>query len=248
MKQTARNMKRFFVLAVILSSLFFFVRLASSEPEGATVAYVSNTTKNASTPDSRTDAKGTITTINLNTLQQDIKWKAYVGNVSGTLVLRDSEDYSIYEWAAGGSPSGEVYLARNSSIDWTNIRCANQSVISIEETTLGFVSTAQDNINNTFAYNNHTSFDVGTVTIAESSCKNTATWMNDTAQTVNLNALFQEVLLMDTSDHVVYASIINQDTASYKNDSLTKYDFQAIVPDFVSATIATYYFYVEITG
>src|SRR3989344_4000646 len=138
------------VLVLLLSSIILYENIVNADPEGATVTYVSNTTKNSTTPGSRNDSKGTITTILLSTTQQNIKWKAYVGNVSGTLVLRDADDYSIYEWAAGGSPDGEVYITRNSTVTWSTIQCANDTSITDEQNTLGHSATASDNINNTF--------------------------------------------------------------------------------------------------
>ena len=60
---------------------------------------------------------------------------------------------------------------------------------------------------------------------------------------------------MDAQSHVVYAAMISQDASSYRDDqgnetalSNVTYDFQAIVPDYTGATIATYYFYVEISS
>jgi hypothetical protein len=207
---------------------------------------MSNTTKNASAADSRQDAKGTITTVLLSTVQQNIKWKAYVGNVSGTLVLRDAEDYSIYEWASGGNPDGEVYMTRNSTVDWGTIQCANYTEIAAEETNLGHSNTAADNINNTFHYRIHEPFDVGVIPIAQSTCKSTATWVNNTVQVMATTSLFQEVLLMDSSSKIIYTTLIDQNTKGFDTNSL--YDFQALVPDSTSATVSIYYFYVEISG
>ena len=165
----------FTLIAIYFVMLISVHKMTRADPEGASVVYISNTTKNASTGDSRNDTKGTITTVILTTIQQNIKWKSYVGNVSGTLVLRDADDYSIYEWASGGAPDGEVYITRNDSIDWASIKCANQTSITNEETELGHASSSGDNINHTFDSNYHQEFDVGETTIAISSCKSLAT-------------------------------------------------------------------------
>ena len=260
-----RSKKKRSVIVVYTLIAIYFVMLISvhemtrADPEGATITYISNTTKNASSAEFMNDSKGTITTVLLTTIQQNIKWKAYVGNVSGTLVLRDADDFSIYEWASGGAPDGEVYVTRNDSIDWASIKCANQTSITNEETALGHASSSGDNINHTFDNDYHQEFDVGETTIALSSCKSLATWINNSAQNFNQtyenSTLFQEVLLMDNSLHVVYATLIDQDTRSYRDDldnttadyNVT-YDFQAIIPDYTGAPIARYYFYVEISG
>jgi hypothetical protein len=236
------------IFVIVLASALLF-EMARADPEGAGIEYVSNTTKESTPPGERTDPKGTITTLNLNTIQQNIKWKAYVGNVSGTLVLRDAEDYSIYEWASGGSPDGEVYMTRNNSIDWSTIQCANVTDIETEQDVLGHSSAAIDNINNTFRQRIHKAFDVGTINILQSTCKATATFVNNTEQTLAIDSKFQEVLLMDADSKIIYATLLDQDTDSYKHPSEgVTYDFQAIVPDYTSAEIATYYFYVEISG
>jgi hypothetical protein len=127
--------------------------------------------------------------------------------------------------------------------------------VNIEQTTLGHSTDSTDNINYTFGDTIHSTFIVHETTITNSTCKSLATYVNDSAQTLTEDSFYQEVLLMDSSLRIVYTTIIDQDASSYRNDthnatnsSATTYDFQAIVPDYVSATIATYYFYVEIEG
>jgi hypothetical protein len=86
------------VMMAILLLLSAYIVMA--DPEGGTVTFIDNSTKSVTPATYREDPKGTITTITLNSVQQNTKWKAYIGNVTGTLVLRDSDDYSIYEWSA----------------------------------------------------------------------------------------------------------------------------------------------------
>jgi hypothetical protein len=234
-------------LFVLLIGFLLVFDMAKGEPTGASVQYLSNSTKNATPPDVRQDAKGTITVVSLTTTQQNTKWKAYVGNVTGTLVLRDADDYATYQWPGGGSPDGEVYITRNSTIDWDSIQCANATDVETEQAALGHSPTAIDNINNTFNNKVHEAIPIGDVTIPASQCKSTATWVNNTAQTLTESSFFQEVLLMDQYARIVYAALIDQDADSYRNENTT-YDFQAIVPDYVGAPIAIYYFYVEISG
>ena len=241
------------LIVVLVSLSFIFI---TAEPEGASITYISNTSKNSSNPDSRQDNKGTITTLVISTVQQNIKWKAYVGNVSGTLVLRDVDDYSIYEWASGGSPDGEVFITMNSSIDWANIECANKTAIQNLQSHLGHGAAAGDNIESTFSNQIHEAIVVGEDTITASTCNSTAMWVNDTAQAMAVDSFYQEVLLMDDEMKVIFTALIDQDISSYRDDNAIgntstiganlTYDFQAIVPDYTGASIATYYFYVEI--
>jgi hypothetical protein len=233
---------------LVLASLLFFSKVMA-EPEGASVTYVSNTTKVSAGADNRTDNKGTITTVTLSTTQQNIKWKAYVGNVSGILVLKDADSYSLYEWPSAGSPDGKVYMTMNSSVDWSTIQCANETNILTQQTALGHLGTAVDNINNTFSTRIHENFDVGTIPITNSTCKSAFPWVNNTAQAASEEALFQEVLLMDTNLRIIFTALIDQNTKGFRDDAEnTTYDFQALVPDFTTSTTATYYFYVEISG
>ena len=105
-------------------------------------------------------------------------------------------------------------------------------------------STNPDTINKTFLYTVHKSFYVGTIHIQNSTCRSIATYVNDTAQTVDENARFQEMLLMDTSSKMIYATLINQNTTGFNNQ---KYDFQMIVPeDEFKSTPTMYYLYVEL--
>ena len=81
-------------IAVIAALLFMVFSMSTkADPEGATLQYVGNSTKNTTSPEGRADQKGYIHIITLNSQQQNNKWKAYVGNVSGTLVLRDGDGY-----------------------------------------------------------------------------------------------------------------------------------------------------------
>ncbi len=237
------------IILVGLMAIVLFSALAA-EPDGATIDFKSNSTKTTRQPSSRNDSKGTINTVVINAVQQDFKWKAYVGNVSGTLVLKDSSDYSIYEWTSIGNPTGEVYITRDNSIEWDQIECANATHISAEQTYLNHTASAGDNIENTFSSNRHQSFWIGSLMeISNSTCPSLATWVNDTPQSMSEDSLFQEILLYDNTS-LVYATIIEQDIPGYRNDSSnTTYDFQALVPESAlpgPQGQVTYYFYVEI--
>jgi hypothetical protein len=238
------------VLLVLAGLAALMSQVLAIEPEGARVTYVSNSTKNSTTPDPRNDSKGTITVVTISAIQQDFKWKAYVGNVSGTLVLKDSADYSIYEWPGINNPTGIVYISRDSTVTWSTVRCANSTTILAEQEYLNHTVTASDNLNHTFSDTKHKSLLVGSVAVANSTCQSVKTWVNDSAQTDTEASLFQEVLLDDTSS-IIYATIMEQNAQSYRNDTITTYDFQALVADSALPGVegqTTYYFYVEISG
>jgi hypothetical protein len=236
------------VLFMIIAS-FMILSLSSfvsAAPAGPTISYVSNSTKAASSSNRSIDEKGTITVLTVSLNQQDYKWKAYVGNISGALVLDDANSKSIYDWSLS-SVTGEIYATRQSAtVSWGIIDCANQSVIDDEQAALGMSSSMRDSINSTFNNTVHKSFLVGTLNITTSSCRATATYINDSAQAVSEAAHFQEVLLKDNSTNaLIYASLLSNDHQSY-ND-IDFFDFQMILAENESSSVPiNYYFYAEL--
>ncbi len=253
MEKKNRNAVIVIMVLLVIVSLSIFI---TAEPEGSSIDNTTTTTKTLTPATSRQDQKGTITTLLIDTVQQNIKWKAYVGNVSGTLVLRDADNYAIYEWPSGGSPDGEVYITLNDSVDWSSIQCANMTDVQTLQTAMGHGPSSSDNINNTFSESTHESIIVGEYTITNSTCYTAYPWVNNSQQTASEDNFYQEVLLMDDQKRIIFTSLIDQDHSSYRADDQpgaslgenVTYDFQAIVPDYTDVTIATYYFYVEIDG
>lgn len=227
------------VLALIVCSNFLWAL-----PAGPVITYISNSTAASVSTSRNQDEKGTITVLTLDSNQQDYKWKAYVGNVTGKLALDDGTANTIYDWTLG-TPTGEVYVSRASSVTWSNITCANDTVIQTEQSALGMLDTDHDNINKTFNYTAHQSILVGTNNIANSTCRSTATYVSDTPQTIDETALFQEVLLSDSlTGSLIYTTIIEDDEVGYNNET---FDFQLLVAENESSTTPTlYYFYVEL--
>ena len=243
----------FLLLGFALYLTFFVINITYADPSGVDVTNISTETY-ASVPESRQDLGGTITTLTLDNTQQDTAWKAYVGNISGRLVLKNSGGWSIYEWFLNASASsGYVFVSRDASVDWTDVGCANSSVIDSEQALFGMVTADSDSINKTFNNTLHSSMDMsGPSLIGSNSCPSTATYVNGTAQTVNSNAHFQEILLYDrVGSNFVYGTFINQNAWGYDNNETTTlaYDFQLIVAENSSASVGTvYYFYADLSG
>ena len=233
-----------FMMLLLLLVFLLSVSFAVSAPSAPVITYSSNTTYTSGLVNRSIDAKGTITTIVMTATQQDYKWKAYVGNVSGTLALADVNGKAIYDWTSG-TPAGEVYVSRFSNINWGSIACVNQASIDAEQTNISMSSSAKDNINNTFNATNHLGFNVGVIPV--SGCRSTATYLNGIAQSMSSGATFQEILLRDTSTttNLVYAGLINASSSGYNNQ---KYDFQIIVGENESSSTPTpYFFWVELS-
>ena len=254
-----------FILVILVSIIYVY-----AAPVGPTVTIKGNTTKSAAagtkvnaTGNDTTNpnkAGGFIFTVNLNSVQQNSRWKAYVGNVTGTLTLDDASSYTIYDWAITTSLTGEVYATRASgSINWTNINCSYANTTTAEQFALNHTSNPIDNISRTFNKTDNSGFYVGNVQIYASTCPTTNIYVNDSSPT---NDNFEEVLLYDGGPiynlssyptgfgNVVYTTIIEENADGYRGQVNETYDFQMIVPevalsDWVSST--AYYFYVELT-
>ena len=237
------QLRTYFVLLALAVFVGVYSFHVSADPTG--VSILGNVTDTAPEyfPDNRSDQGGTITTLELSVTQQNSKWKAYVGNITGVLTLDDALGNSIFQWNLGAVDiTGEVYVSRSSGVAWGDLNCSNVSLIEDEETFLGFTAGTVDSINYTFNETTHTAINVAGMTISADTCRSTSTFINDTRQDIS-DAIFQEVLLASGTD-IVYTTKITQNVHSYNNDSFV--DFQLIVPDDVTTAITTYFFYAEI--
>jgi len=218
------------------------VVLVQGDPVGGSITNISTTTRTTS-PDNRSDEGGTITIMNVDATQQNFAWKAYVGNISGTLVLDDSNGRSIYGWSLT-TLTGEILATRTSSPVWTTLSCAAQSVMAAENTVLNMGGTDIDNINNTFNETAHQAFSIAGNTMNQNTCPSAATYVNDTSQTASSTALYQEILINDSSSNLIFVGELESNLQGFDNST---YDFQLIVPDNDAASNQTqYYFYVEL--
>ncbi|MFH1174211.1 MAG: hypothetical protein V1725_03705 [archaeon] len=210
--------------------------------DGASIVQNVTEVRNASTAASITTVGGSFTTLVLNVTSQTLRWKAYVGNVTGKITLDDSTNKTIYDWTPA-QIAGEIYATRASSIDWTKISCADQTIIESEQSYLN-MNDSSDRINRTFNLTIHRTFFVGITQIMNSSCPAIATYINDTAQAPSEDANFQEVLLNSTTN-LIYTGILEPGTPGF---DLNAYNFQLILPeDGTKSTPTPYYFYVELT-
>ena len=159
-----------FILLILIAISFVY-----AVPIGPTVTTRGNSTKapavaatiNGSGNDTASPDKagGFIYTINLESVQQNSRWKAYIGNVTGTLTLDDAEGYTIYDWAITTSLTGEVYATRTSgSINWSNINCSWGNATFWENMAMNHTSPL-DNISLTFNNTDNNEFYVGSVKI-----------------------------------------------------------------------------------
>ena len=187
---------------------------------------------------------GNVTQMVFNATSITQTWQGYYGNITGMIVLGNSNNQSMYNWNLT-SPAGQIYATRVASVPaWTSIQCATPSAIETEDTNIGANSAVDaDSTNNTFT--NATSFSafyVGNININSSqNCR--AIHLFDSAGAPS--ASFSEVVLSDTAD-IIYTGLITSPTSGFDSAS---HQFEMIVGEngHLGDTAATpYYFYVEL--
>ena len=236
--------KTIFIIGFVIFAALAIISHAA--PSGPTVTYLFNETKPASAARLLNTSGGSITTMALNATTQNPRWKAYVGNVTGTLTLDDANDNTLFQWSLT-SVTGEVYATRApGSLNWSGTNCSNASHMSLEELALN-LSNKDDNISRTFNTKIHNGFYVGTREILTNSCFSVHTFINSTTQ----QSRFEEVVLYDgtneTNGNIIFSTILEQDKYGFDNNT---YDFQMILPENGLPTWSSstaYYFYVELT-
>lgn len=197
---------------------------------------------------------GNVTELTINHSKVTDGWQGYYGNVSGTIVLDDALNNSMYTWELV-NPEGEVYATRDSDgISWTsgNIICAMSAHVEAEETALNFnLGTGQDvdGINETFDKGTHPGFNVSSQGFDADACNYTvSTYVDDASDS---NRAFNETLLYSTSDtSLIYAAMLYPGGSDGFKSGDTNYDFQMLVAEDGhdgDTSVTDYYFYVEIS-
>ncbi len=251
-------MKREGIYGVLLLTLFVLLTagiVLADDPTGPQDIATLNSTRRtiSTTAQSRPAQAGNVSELTMNHTTVTKGWQGYYGNVTGTIVLDDALNNSMYTWT-WADPYGEVFATRESSaVNWTsgNIVCANITHIETEETALNFnLGTGQDvdGINETFnETNSHPEFNVSSTGFTANTCNFTvSTYVNDAYGTRDFN----ETLLYSSSNaDLIYAAIINQGGADGFKSGTDNYDFQMIVAEDGhqgDTTTTNYYFYVEL--
>lgn len=188
---------------------------------------------------------GNVTELNFESNSITNTWQGYFGNITGSILLGDSNNKTLYDWTSA-SPNGEIYATRSASLpDWGTIQCANEAQIIQEDTDLQVnLSVDQDAVNRTFL--NATSFNtfyVGSVNINSTQNCYAVNLHNSTGAP---SSDFQEVLLHDGGSAPIYTALIKQDADGF--DGRT-HDFEMLVGENGhngDTNPTPYYFYVEL--
>jgi hypothetical protein len=249
---------------ILVSSFLVHIKVVNALTVGPTVTHVKNETRSIATNTTLNESTGGgyIYTYVFDATEQNKRWKAYVGNVTGTLTLDDANSYTIYEWDLG-TVAANIYATRNSStVNWTALNCSwvptgdytDRTISQAEDSAMQ--RSKVDNITATFDARNHSAFKIGDNTLAANTCYTLLPYVNNSQQTDSSNLYFEELLLYDSihvgQGKVVYGVSVEDNVHGYNGndpaDNAT-YDFQMLVPEvgLSSWTSSTaYYFYVEL--
>lgn len=233
-----------FVVALSLS----VVGIVLAEPTGPTEAItpLSSSRFGLNAAQTTSAFAGNVTEFNLNANSITQTWQGYFGNITGRIVLGNSNNNTLYDWTLS-SPQGEIYATRLATVPtWSSIACADSTDISTEETALGVnPAVDKDSVNNTFF--NTTSFStfyVGSVEINQGSQDCYATYLYNSTGPQSVD--FAQVLLADGSGEIIYTGLLEDDALGF--DGRT-HDFQMLVGEDGhdgDTAPSTYYFYLEL--
>jgi len=207
---------------------------------------------------------GNVTEFNLDSSTITRGWQGYFGNITGMIVLGDSNNNTLYDWELA-NPQGEVYAVRTPTVpSWYTVRCSNMTEMQDEDTTLNFNEAIdEDSVNLTFVVNgsaeqiannggtyiSHPLFYVSNVTIEADTCPVVALY-NSTRQP---SPYFRQVLLSDSSTvPIIYTTLIAHTLNPYaESDGFdgNTHDFEMIVAEDGHGNdldAVTYWFYLEL--
>ncbi len=245
MKEAKTGLLAFLLFVALFAFLIFSeVNATPSGPDSAVIE--SNTTKGSVGAYTLNISGGRVVVFNMSSQIQDIRWKAFIGRVTGSFTLDDASGSTVYDWSLA-TVAGEVYATRNSStINWNNLTCASVADLNEENSELGHTSLA-DNLTATFnitAEATHEEFFVAARNISQNSCPTLNTYVANNTQ----DTYFEEVALYESvGGNMVFATILEQDAYGYDNRT---YDFQMIVPEVGTPGwdgATAYYLYVELS-
>ncbi len=229
-------------IITVVAVITLFLSTVDAIPIGPIIDnYTTESSSITTDAKSITTPRTTVTTmlLDLSTAQSQ-KWKAYVGNVSGSLILADADNYSVYQWNLVAY-TGEVYASRQNTITWADINCSTVQNLTQDDSDLSLSVTDTDSVTNTFNSSTvHTAMTVGTRTLG--GCYAIRTNNLTGQQSESADAQFQEIALSDGASNV-YAAHLEEDIMGFDNNS---YDFQIIVPEATSGASSAYYFYLEL--
>ena len=253
------------LFVIIVLSIFFslFLITANATPEGPnSIVRGDSERKTLDSGGQEQEAEaGNMTSLEISATTITKRWQGFYGNISGGITLDDAANNTMYSWGLI-TPSGEIYASNGTGVTWANIHCINFTSdessgiaskynLTILNHFIGLGSDTEqaedDSVNATFNQtfgDDDSTLEIGSVTINNAdNCSMVYLYNSSGYQTTH----FKEVLLTD-NESIIFASIIEQDTAGFQNASV---DFEMIVGVNGTSTTASthireYYFYIEL--
>jgi len=259
-KELGYRLLAYLTLTVIfIAAIFYAVAETPIGVQQATEGTESTINQSQYPPASADAYAGNISQLTLFGRSQTKHWQGYYGEITGMITLDDAQNWTLYQWP-DDDPQGEIYAAINGTVDWMSVECFNMSEgvgagannVTYWETYHNITFDDVDGIDETFNRTDHTTFDVGDVTV--NNCPTTYTYVNDLYQTTN----FEEILLQDSSGLLIFSTIIEDDTPGASADIVgfdgATHDFQLLVGEDGTSRVAgvrnqavtVYYFYVDL--
>ena len=238
-KERSRKGTAELALAVVFIGIIM-IAYAKAQPTGPdSITQGTSSRYQGSAAQSVQAVAGNVSRLDIHATTVSQFWQGYYGNITGTIVLANANNKSLYQWETA-NPNGEIYASRNNSIDWSQVGCANQSSIYNEETLLN-MGNSSERINRTFNQTSNPQFFVGGTDITANSCRSTNAY---NASGYQQSDFYQ--ILLSSQNNMIYTTLIDQNKKGFDNNT---YDFEMIVPEDGSngnTATTTYYFYVEI--
>ncbi len=250
------------LLAGIILASFAAVQAAPQGPDQINITSSQRNSQSSSALLVQAEA-GNVTSLKISGLRITQTWQAYYGNISGAIVLDDANNFTFYDWALP-NPTGEIYAANGSNVNWANVYCINVSqngsqpirpdgtVTNINASTIelkyGINISDTDGLNETFTsfYTDADGFYVGAINFnINDGCSMLQPYTNELP-----SSSWQELLLSDNQS-IIFSTIIRNNDNGFQPGSTDIMDFQLMVLEnghFGSeSTTTNYYFYVELS-
>ncbi|MBN1503409.1 hypothetical protein JW930_07760 [Candidatus Woesearchaeota archaeon] len=181
---------------------------------------------------------GNVTQMDLYGLSVTKHWQGFFGDITGTIVLDDAQNWTMYDWP-NLEPKGEVYAVNTSTTPtWSNVECFNFTDLNGATGNLTDVENSYnitfndvDGIDETYNMTTHPDFSIGTDhSIDANTCPSTYTHINDLWQ----DDKFVQLLLQD-GERPIFMTIIENDDEGNNTGvggfDTVDHDFQLLVPE-----------------
>lgn len=267
--------------AGLFSLIFIIVLLTTlvlAEPNGPDTITVAGSGRHTNESGAvRVDAAaGNVTALVISQVRSSQAWQGYYGNITGTIVLDDANNQTLYDWSLP-SPTGEVYASNSTIVTWGNIFCLNISSNrnssgpagssaspggsnniaafngSQIELLYGINVTDKDGLNETFndSYVSSTGFRVGAITIdTTDGCSAAHPYTTEAYSYDHVTGTGWIELLLTDNISFVFTSLVRESANGFQTGSTDTYDFQMLVLENGHSgwdvTTTPYYFFVEL--